>query len=254
MTTQHLAGATALVTGGSIGIGRGIALSLARAGARVALTYRSHAPEDSLLDELRALSGAEPLALQVDATDEAQVKNLADAVSREFGRLDVLVNNAGGLVQRATLRELDLDLWHRILSVNLDTTFLITHHLKPLLPQGRGRIINIASLAGHNGGHPGALAYATSKAAIFGFTRSLAREVAPEGITVNALAPGFIEATPFHDTFTTADSKNATIATIPAGRAGVPDDVADAVLWLAGEGSAFVTGTVIDINGGQYVR
>jgi 3-oxoacyl-[acyl-carrier protein] reductase len=129
---------------------------------------------------------------------------------------------------------------------------LTTQHALPLMTRGAGRIINVASLAGRTGGHPGALAYATAKAAVFGFTRSLATELAPRAITVNALAPGFIEATPFHDTFTTAESKRATITTIPAGRAGTPDDVAGPALWLASEHSSFVTGTVVDINGGQH--
>jgi 3-oxoacyl-[acyl-carrier protein] reductase len=158
----------------------------------------------------------------------------------------------GGLVERAKIGDMPFELWRKVLSVNLDSTFLVTHHLLQLLARGNGRIVNIASLAGRNGGHAGATAYATTKAGLFGFTRGLSKELAPEGITVNALAPGFIEATPFHDTFTTAESTKATITTIPVGRAGIPSDVASASVWLATDGAAFVTGTVIDINGGQY--
>ncbi|MBK8462243.1 MAG: 3-oxoacyl-ACP reductase FabG [Nigerium sp.] len=252
MTSLTLTNRTALVTGGGTGIGRAIALALSRAGARVAITYRSHEPDQELLDQLSAQG--DPLAVAVDATSPTEVAHVAALVRETFGTLDILVNNVGGLVQRATLRQLDLDLWHQVLAVNLDTTFLMTQHLLPSISTDHGRIINVASLAGHTGGHPGALAYATSKAGIFGFTRALSREVADRGITVNALAPGFIEATPFHDTFTTAASKAATIETIPVGRAGRPDDVASVVEWLASDGSAFVTGTVIDINGGQYLR
>jgi 3-oxoacyl-[acyl-carrier protein] reductase len=131
--------------------------------------------------------------------------------------------------------------------------YLAAHHAVPHLPRhAGGRVINVASLAGHTGGHPGALAYATAKAGVFGFTRALATELTPSGITVNALAPGFIEATPFHDTFTSAESKQSTIAAIPAGRAGRPEDVAGAARWLASDDAAYVSGAVIDINGAQY--
>ena len=241
---------TALITGGGVGIGRRIALRLAEAGARVAVTYRAHEPDPDLVTAL----GSDPVIVQLDATSETDVAALARTMSGRFRTLDVLVNNVGGLVRRATLPELDVELWRTVMAVNVDSTYLVTRALLPLLTRGRGRVINIASLAGQNGGGPGALAYATSKAAVFGFTRALAKEVAPDGITVNALAPGFIEDTPFHDTFTSPEAKAATIAAIALGRAGTPDDVAGAVQWLASTDAGFVTGSVIDINGGQYFR
>lgn len=247
-----LSGTTALVTGGGVGIGRQIALGLAQAGARVAVTYRSHEPDPELVTALT--TGSDAVMIQLDATSETDVAELATTIADRFGTLDVLVNNVGGLVRRATLAELDAELWRTVMAVNVDSTYLVTRALLPLITRGRGRVINMASLAGHNGGGPGALAYATSKAAIFGFTRALARELAPDGITVNALAPGFIGDTPFHETFTSAEAQAATIAAIPLGRAGAPDDVAGAVQWLVSTDSGFVTGSVIDINGGQYVR
>jgi 3-oxoacyl-[acyl-carrier protein] reductase len=250
--TKLLTGKTALITGGAIGIGRGIALHYAEAGARIALTYHSHEPDQNLVETITRTSGHKPVLIGLDATSDTEVQTALEAIHREICGLDILVNNVGGLVKRAGIAELDLGLWHRILAVNLDSMFLFTHHALPFMTRGGGRIINVASLAGRTGGHPGALAYATAKAAVFGFTRSLANELAPRGITVNALAPGFIEATPFHDTFTTAESKSATVATIPVGRPGNPADVAGPALWLASEQSAFVTGTVVDINGGQY--
>jgi 3-oxoacyl-[acyl-carrier protein] reductase len=250
--STDLSNTTALVTGGGVGIGRQIALRLAQAGARVAVTYRNHEPDPELVTALAA--GSEAVIVQLDATSETDVAELATTISDRFSTLDILVNNVGGLVRRSTLAQLDVELWRTVMAVNVDSTYLVTRGLLPLITRGRGRVINIASLAGHNGGGPGALAYATSKAAIFGFTRALARELAPDGITVNALAPGFIEATPFHDTFTSAEAKGATIAAIPLGRPGIPDDVASAVQWVASADSSFVTGSVIDINGGQYLR
>jgi 3-oxoacyl-[acyl-carrier protein] reductase len=248
---QSLHGKTALITGGGTGIGQGIALALARAGARIAITYNNHKPDQDFADEVERHSGHPLTSLQLDATVQTEVQRIVELLGREFGGLDILVNNVGGLIQRSAIGDMDFKLWRQVLAVNLDSTFLMTHFALPLI-NGGGRIINIASLAGRNGGHAGATAYATSKAAIFGFTRGLSKELAPAGITVNALAPGFIEATPFHDTFTTAESKAATVETIPLGRAGVPEDVAGAALWLASDHARFVTGTVVDINGGQY--
>ncbi|HEY3655244.1 MAG TPA: SDR family oxidoreductase [Steroidobacteraceae bacterium] len=249
---QLLAGKTALITGGGIGIGAGIAASYVTAGALVAITYRSHPPSDELLAHLTGTSGRPPLVLQVDATSEESVMAAAERISENLGKLDILVNNVGGLVKRAQISEMPFAVWKEVMAVNLDSAFLFTHYLLPVLSSGSGRIINIASLAGRNGGHPGATAYAAAKAALFGFTRGLAKELASAGITVNAVAPGFIEGTPFHERFTTEESKKTTISAIPVGRAGTPSDVASAALWLASASASFVTGTIIDVNGGQY--
>lgn len=245
-------GKNAFVTGGGVGIGKAISLELARSGARVAITYLSHQPDDAFFEAIQEASGHPLLALQVDVTRLSDVQTAVERVNREFGSIDILVNNIGGLIQRERIADMDFALWQKVISVNLDSVFLVTHYALAFMSTGWGRIINVASLAGHNGGHPGAVAYASSKAAIFGFTRGLSREVADQGITVNALAPGFIEATPFHETFTTDESKAATVASIPLKRAGTPTDVAGAALWLASDLSGFVTGTTININGGQY--
>lgn len=241
---------TALVTGGGIGIGAAIATQLAADGYAVAITYRTHRPGPDVVARLAA-HGIEPLQLEVEATDAREVAGAVDQTIARFGSLDVLVNNVGGLVQRARLEDLSEDLWQRVQDVNVTSTFLFAKYALPHLRKG-AKIINISSLAAENGGHPGALAYATSKGAILSFTRALAKELAPQGISVNAVCPGFIEATPFHDTFTSAESKAHTLTTIPEGRAGEPSDVAGAVSWLASDASSFVNGAVIDVNGAQY--
>ena len=174
--STDLSNTTALVTGGGVGIGRRIAIRLAQAGARVAVTYRNHEPDPELVAAIAAES--DPVIVQLDVTSELDVAELATTISDRCSTLDVLVNNVGGLVKRATLAHLDVELWRTVMAVNVDSTYLVTRALLPLITPERGRVINIASLAGHNGGGPGALAYATSKAAIFGFTRALARELA----------------------------------------------------------------------------
>lgn len=246
-----LEGKTALITGGGTGIGQEIALQFAAAGARIAITYRTHEPDVEFVSRIEQATGAKPVAVALDATEERSVEAALAEINRELGGLDILVNNVGGLVERSTIGNMNFQLWRAVMAVNLDSTFLATHFALPYLRDG-GRIINIASLAGVNGGHPGATAYAASKAALFGFTRGLAVELAPRAITVNALSPGLIEATPFHDTFTTASSKNATINSIPLGRAGRPTDVAGPAVWLASSMSEFVTGASVNINGGQH--
>ncbi|MGC0144960.1 SDR family NAD(P)-dependent oxidoreductase [Pseudactinotalea sp. Z1732] len=248
---SRLAGKKALVTGGGIGIGRRIVADLAREGAQVAFTYLTHAPDPEFLDALAATNAPPALSMQLDVTDEAAViDGVADAAGK-LGGLDILVNNAGGLIGRVPLAEMSTEHWRTVMAVNLDSTFMVTREAIKFMHPG-GRIVNVSSVAGQNGGSDGSGAYAAAKAGIFGYTRSLAKELAPKQITVNALAPGLILDTPFHETFSTPERQRATIDAIPLARAGYPDDVSGPVLWLCSEESAFVTGTVVDINGGAY--
>jgi 3-oxoacyl-[acyl-carrier protein] reductase len=173
------------------------------------------------------------------------------ATIARFSRLDLVITNAGGLVARHPAGTMSDEHWHKVIDVNLSSTFYVVRaaaeHLKP-----GGRIVTMSSLAAQNGGGDGASAYAASKAGIVGLTRAYAKEFGPRGVTVNTLSPGYIDDTPFHATFSTDAAREGMIAGAAMRRAGNPDDVADAVLYLASEGASFVTGTVIDLNGGSY--
>jgi 3-oxoacyl-[acyl-carrier protein] reductase len=247
MTTGlGLTGTRVLVTGGGTGIGRGIAEAFGAEGARVAVTYHRHEPDDALRDACPGL-----VAFPNQATDEADTREVVSRVVDALGGVDVLVNNVGGMVARVATSEMTYAHWREVMELNLDSMFLMTTAVLPHLADG-GRIINVASLAGHNGGGNGAVAYATAKAGMFAFTRGLAKELAPRGITVNALAPGYIDQTEFHAAHTPAPEQVKQIASIPLGRAGLPADVAGPTLWLASGLASWVTGEVVDINGGAY--
>ncbi len=248
----NLEGKAALVTGGNIGIGAGIAKALAECGAQVTITYFSHEAEAN--DTVNALKGlgCDAAMLQLDATDSAQVAALAaQAAERMQGKIDILVNNAGHLVDRVQTASMSDEHWHRVIDVNLTSAFYCTREALPYMPEG-GRIVNMASMAARNGGGNGTVAYAASKAGVIGLTRGLAKELAPRKITVNALAPGFIAETPFHETFTGFDNYAGIISGIPLGVAGLPPDVAGAVLYYVSDLGKWVTGQVAEINGGAW--
>ena len=170
-----------------------------------------------------------------------------------MGGLDILINNAGSLVARKHLSEMETDFWHKVMDINMTSMMFVTRAAVPHLAKHDGSsIVNLASLAGRKGGHAGSLVYSTSKGAILTFTRALASELGPQGTRVNAVAPGLILGTSFHDTHTTKESAAATIAGIPIERAGNAADVARAVVYLASEYDGFITGATLDINGGVY--
>jgi 3-oxoacyl-[acyl-carrier protein] reductase len=247
-----LSGKTCLVTGGASGIGRATALMLARAGATVALTYYRHDGTATSADI--AAVGQTSYAFPLDATDTKQVNQvIAQAAARLDGRINLLVNNAGGLIARQPIATMTDAHWHQVLDTNLYSAFRCIRAALDYMPDG-GRIINISSLAAHTGGGPGSVAYAVAKSGMNGLTRALAKELGPRRITVNAVAPGLILNTPFHATFTPQQDQNATIRATPLQRAGNPDDVAAAVLYLASDASSFCTGTILDVNGGTNFR
>jgi 3-oxoacyl-[acyl-carrier protein] reductase len=248
-----LAGKTALVTGGNIGIGRAVSLALAGCGADVALTYFSHRTDSEETVQKITRMGRRGVAFQLDASDAAQVGRVVkDAAGFLGGHIDILMNNAGSLVGRSPVAEMTDDHWFKTINVNLSSAFFCTRAVLPFMNRGWGRIINMSSLAARNGGGPGATAYAASKSAIIAFTYGLCKEVADRGITVNAVAPGLILDTPFHQTFNTQAGIKSAINGIALKRGGTPDDVANTVLYLASDLGSFITGEVAEINGGAY--
>ncbi|MFI6534067.1 SDR family NAD(P)-dependent oxidoreductase [Nonomuraea sp. NPDC050547] len=242
----------ALVTGAAHGIGAAIAVALAGAGADVVVHYGRSAGAADTVARVEAC-GRKALAVRADLTSTEEAGRLVGEAVAFLGGLDVLVCNAGHLVGRSTVADMSDEQFAATLDVNLGATFRTCRAAVPHMG-AKGRIITMSSLAAHNGGGPGSAAYAAAKAGVIGFTKALAKELAPQGITVNALAPGFIGQTAFHDTFTSAQARAAIVGGIPAGREGHPADVAAAAVYLAAPGNGFVTGTTLDIDGGVWPR
>jgi 3-oxoacyl-[acyl-carrier protein] reductase len=249
----NLNGKRALVTGGGQGLGYSIVEQLLAAGADVAVHYFSSETGANELKSLAEKHGRRAEIFRADLTKEAEATVLVDSAAKFLGGLDVLVNNAGDLVQRRTIQEVDPAFWERVINVNVTSVLWVTRAAVPWLEKAKqASIVNLSSLAGRKGGHAGSLVYSTAKGAVLTWTRALANELAPKGIRVNCVAPGFILGTRFHETHTSEDSAKKTIEGIPLARAGTPEDVARAVIYLASEFDGFITGATLDINGGVY--
>lgn len=250
---NKLAGKNVLITAGAQGIGEAITRHFIDSGANVAIHYFSSSDTADQLTEYAIGKGQKAIAINGDLTKEADANTLVEKTVAVLGGMDILINNAGSLVARKMLSDMEADFWHKVMDINLTSMMFVTKAaVAHLAKNDNSSIVNLASLAGRKGGHPGSLAYSTSKGAILTFTRALSSELGPKGIRVNAVAPGLILGTSFHNTHTTKESAAATTAGIPIQRAGNADDVARAVLYLESEYDGFITGATLDINGGVY--
>lgn len=245
-----LSGQIALVTGGSRGIGRAVCMKLSQLGATVVVNYQSRSKDaDEVVAEIQKLGG-QAKAMGFDVSKSEQVEEAVKQVLSEFGKIDVLINNAGIAIDSLVMRMKDAD-WEKTIAVNLTGCFNLCKSVsKAMLKARSGRIVNISSVVGEMG-NAGQVAYSASKSGIFGLTKSLSRELASRGVTVNAVAPGYIK------TDMTAgineEAATALMAQIPLGRLGDAEDVASAVAFLSSPESSYITGQILSVNGGMYM-
>ncbi len=241
----------ALITGGGRDIGGEVSKKLASLGVKVCYNYfESDEKGDLTLTAIKE-AGGEATMVKGDLTKQTAIDNLVKSCVDTYGnKIDFLVNVVGGLVGRKTIGEMDEQFWDFLMALNLKSVFMVTKAALPYMQQG-GAIVNFSSQAARDGGGPGAIAYATAKGGVLTFTRGLAKELGPKGIRVNAVSPGMINTT-FHDIFTKPEVRERVAASTPLRREGKASEVADLVVYLCSDESAFITGASIEINGGTY--
>lgn len=250
---MDLSGKIALITGASSGIGAATALVFADLGAKVAIGYHGNQAGAEKVREEIEKAGGTAIAIRADVRQGAEIRMLVDTVTRQLGPIDILVNNAGSLVARQKILEVTEERWNDIMALNLTSAVLCSQAVAAsMMARKSGAIINIVSIAGRNGGGPGAGAYATAKGGMITLTKSLAKELAPHGIRVNAVSPGVI-ATPFHEVFSTPEMIKTFVAGIPMGRTGTSHECATVIAFLASNAAAYIAGETIEVNGGQMM-
>ena len=246
-------GKVALVTGASSGIGAATALVLADLGASVAIGWYHNESGAEQVRQKIAGAGGRAIAIRADVRRAAEIRSMMERVTGEWGPIDILVNNAGSLVKRTPIREVTEKGWDEIMDLNLKSAALCSQAVAPsMIEQRKGAIVNVASIAGRNGGGPGAGPYSSAKGGLIAFTKSLAKEMAPYGVRVNAVSPGVID-TPFHEVFSTPEMIANFVKGIPLGRVGTSMECAMAIAFLASDAASFIVGETIEVNGGQLM-
>jgi 3-oxoacyl-[acyl-carrier protein] reductase len=251
---SDLTGKVVFITGASTGIGAAAARAFARHGCKLVIHYNaSQAAAEGVAEDCRGL-GAQTALVRGDVMESANVKRIAATALEAYGRIDVLINNAGGLIGRTRIEDYTETYLGQVLALNVTQVALFMHEVVPVMRrQKQGNVINVSSIAARHGGGGGAIIYAGAKGFISTATRGWAKELVGDGIRVNAVSPGVIT-TPFHERYSTADQLKAMQATIPMNRLGTPDECAGTFVYLASDAmSGYVTGQVIEVNGGQYM-
>lgn len=248
-----LTGRIALITGASSGIGAAAAEVMADLGAQVAIGYHGNQKGADQVRDRVASAGGKAITVRADVRRSDEIRAMVESVTKQLGPIDILINNAGSLIQRMKIQELTEERWDEIMDLNLKSAMLCSQAvMASMVERKHGAIVNIVSIAGRNGGGPGAGAYATSKGGLTTFTKSLAKELAPHGVRVNAVSPGVID-TPFHEAFSTPEMLRNFVSTIPLGRLGTAMECATVVAFLASEAASFMVGETVEVNGGQLM-
>jgi 3-oxoacyl-[acyl-carrier protein] reductase len=251
---QELKGKTALVTGASRGIGAATAIALANSGvSRLILHYNSFQPGIEKVMASAQKAGAQTQAIQADLGSDAGIQAFVESLKATGTGVDILINNAGSLVKRAKLAEFSWELFDRVMTLNVKSAWFIAQAVAPhMLAAKNGFIVNVSSIAARNGGGVGATIYAAAKAAISAITKGMAKELAPQGIRVNAVSPGTVD-NDFHAQFSTRQILDAAQASTPAGTLGTNEEIADTILFLCSHSARFIHGQTIEINGGMFM-
>jgi 3-oxoacyl-[acyl-carrier protein] reductase len=248
-----LSGKLALVTGASSGIGAATAQVLAELGANVAIGFFNNADGASRTKLAVEKAGRKAISIQADVRQTAGIEKLVKETNAQLGPIDILINNAGSLVQRLPLVSITEERWEEVVNLNLKSVLLCSQAVAPsMIERKAGSIVNIVSIAGRNGGGPGAGAYSTAKGGLITLTKAWAKELAPHNVRVNAVSPGVID-TPFHEVFSTPEMIANFVKSIPLGRTGTSLETATAIAFLASNAASYITGETLEVNGGQLM-